>query len=160
MLLTQWQGQRHRVALRPIRTKPELSARCVPRSPQRAVSTREGARYRANCLPGPRESFKRDTVTHTWHLDNWKNRRGFPFRSTLSGIKRDLYFQFKCVCQLHCCGVVHVWYQRLWNVHGLLYITQIVLTWPSFIFTETDFENVKSTSSLWRSILNRYCYKL
>ena len=36
-------GQK-RVALRPIRTKPKLTARCVPRAPRREVSTIEGAR--------------------------------------------------------------------------------------------------------------------
>ena len=30
------------------------TARCGPRASQRSVSTIEGARYRANCLSGPR----------------------------------------------------------------------------------------------------------
>ena len=36
------------VALRPIRTKPVSTARCVPPKPQRAVSTIKGAWYQAN----------------------------------------------------------------------------------------------------------------
>ena len=40
-----------------VRSTLSNTARCVPHAPQRAVSTKEGFRYRANCLPGPREPF-------------------------------------------------------------------------------------------------------
>ena len=42
------------------------SARCVLHVPQGAVLIAE-AQYWANCLPGPRELFKRDTA----HLATW-----------------------------------------------------------------------------------------
>ena len=45
-----------------IRFEPEYTVRCVPHVPQQAVSTMEEARYRANCLPVPREPFKRETA--------------------------------------------------------------------------------------------------
>ena len=45
-----------------ISTKPESTARCVPRALQRPVSTTEGDGYRANCLPGPPEPYKRVTA--------------------------------------------------------------------------------------------------
>ena len=48
------------VALCPIRTKPESTARC--HTPQKVVSTKEGARYQANCRVGPREPFKKETA--------------------------------------------------------------------------------------------------
>ena len=56
-----------RVALRPIRTKPGPTARCVPHAPRRVVSTNV-CRYR--------EQFKRDTEG-PGNLGNLRNGRGF-----------------------------------------------------------------------------------
>ena len=55
-------GGEQQVALRPTRTEPESTVRCVLREPRGALSTIEGARYRDNYLPGPREPFKRYTA--------------------------------------------------------------------------------------------------
>ena len=48
-------------ALRPIKTKPGSTSCCVPRAPQRAVSTNEGARYSWYV------KFKRD-IPRLWYL--------------------------------------------------------------------------------------------
>ena len=68
------------VALRRIRTKPELTARA--RAPQRAVGTKEGAWYGANCLPGPREPFKRGTASLA--LGELKEHTGFLISRSLT----------------------------------------------------------------------------
>ena len=44
-----------------LRTETVSTARCVSRALQRAASTKEGARYRASCLPGPQVPFKQHT---------------------------------------------------------------------------------------------------
>ena len=52
---------KQRVTHRPISTEPKSTARCVPHTPQRAVSAIHEA-HSANCLLGPLEPFKRDTA--------------------------------------------------------------------------------------------------
>ena len=95
-----------RVALRPIRTKSELTTRCIPRAPQRAVSTKEGARYQANCLPGLRELLKPYTASLA---ELWG--RPLPSRRMLQAIasliitvtiKKGLHLIHMCIDTVEC----------------------------------------------------------
>ena len=68
---------KQRVACHPMRTKPVSMARCVPRAPQRNVSTICRVPInRANCLSGSRDPFNRDT-TYPGNLGNRRNIQGF-----------------------------------------------------------------------------------
>ena len=55
-----------------IRTKLDSTARYIPHAPKRAVDTIEYPWYRAKYPPGPREPFKRDTMSLS--RGNWRNR--------------------------------------------------------------------------------------